>query len=95
MIRLSLIAGIATMLLGGCTLTNEKGDKVVLTTQNAFPLILAEMKKGCPDLVAAGNAAAAISSAVQASQQIQGAIGTVNNMASIGCSLLVPAPAAP
>lgn len=95
MIRLSLISAIAALGLGGCTLTNSQGIKVVLTPQNAPALILAEMKKGCPTLIAVGNAAVAISTAIQASQNVQGAIGDVSNMASIGCSLLVPAPSSP
>ncbi len=84
----------AGALLGGCTLTSSTGQPVVLTTANAQAVILDEMRKGCPALVAAGQAAVAIAQATQAAQSVQGNINNVSNMASIACSLLVPPPAA-
>lgn len=80
------------ILAGGCTLTNEKDEPVVLTAQNAPSLILAQMKKGCPDLIVAGDAAVALAKAINAAESTQGAINTASNLASIACSLLVPPP---
>jgi len=79
--------------LGACTVTSSTGEPVVLTAQNAPALILEQMKKGCPDLIVAVDVAVAMAKAMQAAQSTQGAINTVSNMASIGCSLLVPPPA--
>lgn len=78
--------------LGACTLTNAKDEPVVLTAANAPSLILAQMRKGCPDLIAAGNVAVALAKALQAAESTQGTVNLVSNMASIGCSLLVPPP---
>lgn len=80
-------------LASACTLTNEKDEPVVLTAQTAPALILAQMKKGCPDLIVAGDAAVALAKAINVAESTQGAINTASNMASIACSLLVPPPA--
>lgn len=85
---------ILALALGACTLTNSNNEPVVLTAQNAPALILAQMQKGCPSLIAAGNAAIAIAKAVNAASTTQGNINTASNMASIACSLLVPPPIA-
>ncbi len=85
---------IAILAISGCTLTNEKGEKVVLTASNAFSLIWYEMKKGCPTLMVGIKATIAITTAMRAAEDVQGALNDVSNMASIGCSLLVPPPVA-
>lgn len=86
---------VLALALGACTLTNEKDEPVVLTAQTAPGLILAQMKKGCADLIAANNAGVplAVAKALQAAESVQGQVNTVSNLASIGCSLLVPPPA--
>lgn len=89
---LAIIAA-ASLALAACTVSNSNNEPVVLTAQNAPSLILAQMKKGCPDLIAAGDAAVALAKAINAAESTQGAVNTVSNLASIGCSLLVPPPA--
>lgn len=89
----SALAAVGILAGGGCTLTNEKDESVVLTASNAPSLILAQMKKGCPDLIVAGDAAVALAKAMQVAESTQGTVNLVSNMASIACSLLVPPPA--
>lgn len=91
------LAAVLALALGACTVsTGAAGDQpVTLTADNAPALILAQMKKGCPDLIAVGNVAVALAKASQAAQSTQGTVNMLSNMASIGCSLLVPPPAAP
>lgn len=93
MTRILSIAA-AALALGACTLTNAKDEPVVLTAANAKELILVQMKKGCADLIAANNAGVpvAIAKALQAAESIQGDVNMLGNMASIACSLMVPAP---
>jgi len=94
--RLMMIAaaGAIALLASACTLTSSNGQPVVLTTANAPELIKQEMAKGCPTLMAVGNAAVAISTTIKSLQSVQGDINNISNAASIGCSLLVPPPAA-
>lgn len=84
-----VLALVGALVLPGCTLTNETGEKVNLVSVEAIPVILAEMRKGCPALIAVGDATKAVAVAIKAAENVQGTINNVSNMASIGCSLLV------
>lgn len=96
MIRRILLACALVLPLAAFQCTGSTGQPVVLTASTAPSLIIAEMKKGCADLMA--NQALvniAVATATKALQDTQGTISSVSNAASIGCSLLVPPPAAP
>jgi len=95
------IVGTLTGALAACTLTTEQKAAI----QTAAPIIVSlaselapkqivdQMRKGCSDLMSNQQLVdLAVAQTVRVLKDTQGYVTTASNAASIGCSLLVPAP---
>lgn len=95
MIRHALVVALLGASLSACTFTQPGNPTpIVLTASTAPAALLAEMKKGCADLIAANPALIdTVINAVLNAFAVTGVTATqISNGASVGCSLLVPPP---
>jgi len=95
------VALVAPMLLGGCMWTLSNGDQVVLTPQNAVPLVVDKIKQGCAAYDATkvtADALTAVATKAINDQTVTNATATVQQIATAACPLveqLVQTPAKP
>lgn len=81
----------AALAAGGCTLTTSTGDQVVLTVQNAAPVVADQIKKGCAAYDANKVTAVALTDvATQAinNATVTGAAKTAKQIADDACPLI-------
>ncbi len=85
------VAILASALLGGCMWTDSQGNQVVLTPQNATPLIVDKMKQVCAAYDAnkvSYDALAAVATQAINNATVTGANNTVRDIATQACPLL-------
>lgn len=80
--------------LGACTMTTTDGTPIVVTQDNAAPLVLAQLQKACKYQAPAAIAKDAVFAAIKASEDTKQTAATVQSLAEIACALLAPPPAA-
>jgi hypothetical protein len=77
--------------LGGCTITAANGDQVVLTPQNALPLVVDQIKQGCAAYDAnkvTADALADVATNAINNAAVTGATKTVRQIATDACPLI-------
>lgn len=80
------------VLLGGCTLTNSRGEAVELNASTAPGLVLAKLQQVCQWKTTAELAAVAVQAALKASADTRAKVATIDDLATIACALLAPTP---
>jgi hypothetical protein len=79
------------LLMGGCMWTDSAGQQIVLTPQNAIPLVAAKVKAGCAfydaNKVTAEQVETVATQAVN-NATVTGVVETVDQIAAKACPLL-------
>jgi len=81
--------------LGACTLTNSRGEAVVLTADTAPGLVLAKLQQVCQWKTTAEIATVAVQAALKASADTRAKVATIDDLVTIACTLLAPPPTPP